>query len=222
VLFLHEENIFMSAKTSISISELAKSVKSDSEALSNIENEINTASVLTKADTSAVTKEEVETVLNKASEKQKAAATEAQKFVARVETKTVKTKAERAYDIVAEQLDVYKNATIGSADKVDALVKIVDAVTKAAKKSMLDLIYKFFSTNKDADFLQEANALQGIERVAKTNNIKIRVFYGALRALTLTPVSKDGLNLDVIRQIFRSDDFTNWCAVKLTELTRGR
>lgn len=212
----------MSAKTSISISELAKSVKSDSEALSNIENEINTASVLTKADTSAVTKEEVETVLNKASEKQKAAATEAQKFVARVETKTVKTKAERAYDIVAEQLDVYKNATIGSADKVDALVKIVDAVTKAAKKSMLDLIYKFFSTNKDADFLQEANALQGIERVAKTNNIKIRVFYGALRALTLTPVSKDGLNLDVIRQIFRSDDFTNWCAVKLTELTRGR
>ena len=212
----------MSAKTSISISELAKSVKSDSEALSNIENEINTASVLTKADTSAVTKEEVETVLNTASEKQKAAATEAQKFVARVETKTVKTKAERAYDIVAEQLDVYKNATIGSADKVDALVKIVDAVTKAAKKSMLDLIYKFFSTNKDADFLQEANALQGIERVAKTNNIKIRVFYGALRALTLTPVSKDGLNLDVIRQIFRSDDFTNWCAVKLTELTRGR
>jgi len=212
----------MSAKTSISISELAKSVKSDSEALSNIENEINTASVLTKAETSAVTKEEVETVLNKASEKQKAAATEAQKFVARVETKTVKTKAERAYDIVAEQLDVYKNATIGSADKVDALVKIVDAVTKAAKKSMLDLIYKFFSTNKDADFLQEANALQGIERVAKTNNIKIRVFYGALRALTLTPVSKDGLNLDVIRQIFRSDDFTNWCAVKLTELTRGR
>jgi len=212
----------MSAKTSISISELAKSVKSDSEALSNIENEINTASVLTKAETSAVTKEEVETVLNTASEKQKAAATEAQKFVARVETKTVKTKAERAYDIVAEQLDVYKNATIGSADKVDALVKIVDAVTKAAKKSMLDLIYKFFSTNKDADFLQEANALQGIERVAKTNNIKIRVFYGALRALTLTPVSKDGLNLDVIRQIFRSDDFTNWCAVKLTELTRGR
>ena len=212
----------MSAKTSISISELAKSVKSDSEALSNIENEINTASVLTKAETSAVTKEEVETVLNTASAKQKAAATEAQKFVARVETKTVKTKAERAYDIVAEQLDVYKNATIGSADKVDALVKIVDAVTKAAKKSMLDLIYKFFSTNKDADFLQEANALQGIERVAKTNNIKIRVFYGALRALTLTPVSKDGLNLDVIRQIFRSDDFTNWCAVKLTELTRGR
>lgn len=212
----------MSAKTSISISELAKSVKSDSEALSNIENEINTASVLTKVDTSTVTKEEVETVLNKASEKQKAAATEAQKFVARVETKTVKTKAERAYDIVAEQLDVYKNAAIGSADKVDALVKIVDAVTKAAKKSMLDLIYKFFSTNKDADFLQEANALQGIERVAKTNNIKIRVFYGALRALTLTPVSKDGLNLDVIRQIFRSDDFTNWCAVKLTELTRGR
>lgn len=212
----------MSAKTSISISELAKSVKSDSEALSNIENEINTASVLTKVDTSTVTKEEVETVLNTASQKQKAAATEAQKFVARVETKTVKTKAERAYDIVAEQLDVYKNAAIGSADKVDALVKIVDAVTKAAKKSMLDLIYKFFSTNKDADFLQEANALQGIERVAKTNNIKIRVFYGALRALTLTPVSKDGLNLDVIRQIFRSDDFTNWCAVKLTELTRGR
>lgn len=122
---------------------------------------------------------------------------------------------ERALDTVNQYLATYKQAPIGDPVKVVALEKIVGIVSKHPKKSILDTILAFFVENKNEEFLNERNALQGIGTTTQDVNIRIRVLYKIMIDLAFNRATRKTLALTMVRNIFGSDDLINWIAVKL-------
>lgn len=127
------------------------------------------------------------------------------------------TSEERAYDVVDAQLSILEKTDIGSQKAVAAWAKIVDTLSRHAKKNTLDNILFFFRVHRKDEFLQEQNALQGTETLSRSVNIRVRLLYSAMRSLSSNSASKETLNVGVIRNIFKNDDLTNWIAVQMSE-----
>ncbi len=130
---------------------------------------------------------------------------------------------ERAVISVQKYLEAYRDAEIGAIAKADALAKLVGIVYKFPRKDVLDTIYDFFCKYKDAEFLQPINALQRIESAStKTINLQIRILYETMRRLSTGKATKPkDLAIEVIRNVFSSDDFATWCRNMIAKLGRG-
>lgn len=201
----------MSNKT-MSLNDLSKELKNrDDHAKVFQEN------VLSKADDTTAAKEEQKAKDEVLQKQQKEAIDMAVAASPRQLTTRIprKDRAERAHDNVKAYLLNFKEAKIGSNEKVEALQKVLEVVNRYPKKQVLDEIYKFFVENKKEDFLNPKNALQNTANIEKTSNIKIRVLYEVMYSLAHGTATKKTISLEVIRNIFKSDDFVNWVAVNL-------
>ena len=88
-------------------------------------------------------------------------------------------------------------------------------ITRLPKKSILDEILAFFKENKEAEFLKEQNALQGITTVDMTQHHRIRILYSVMIGLARRTANKRNTSVNMIRNIFNSDDIANWVAIQL-------
>ena len=124
-------------------------------------------------------------------------------------------KSKKVRDDVSIYLENFKIAPIGSPNRINALLKIVELITRLPKKSILDEILAFFKENKEAEFLKEQNALQGITTVDMTQHHRIRILYSVMIGLARRTANKRNTSVNMIRNIFNSDDIANWVAIQL-------
>lgn len=127
---------------------------------------------------------------------------------------------ERAVDSVAVQLEIYKNSEVGSAQKVEAMQKILTTVKRYPKNNVLNTILDFFIQYKDEEWLGPLQALQGTAILDKSTNIRVRAFYEIMMELAKGTASKKTIALDMIRNLFESDDLVNWISVKMSQIGR--
>lgn len=124
-------------------------------------------------------------------------------------------KSRKVRDDVSIYLENFKISPIGSPNRINALLKIVELITRLPKKSILDEILAFFKENKEAEFLKEQNALQGITTVDMTQHHRIRILYSVMIGLARRTANKRNTSVNMIRNIFNSDDIANWVAIQL-------
>ena len=124
-------------------------------------------------------------------------------------------KSKKVRDDVSIYLENFKIAPIGSPNRINALLKIVELITRLPKKSILDEILAFFKEDKEAEFLKEQNALQGITTVDMTQHHRIRILYSVMIGLARRTANKRNTSVNMIRNIFNSDDIANWVAIQL-------
>ena len=93
-------------------------------------------------------------------------------------------------DTILTNLDKYINPKAGSSDRIQALAKIVDGITKQPTKEVLDTVLAFFTTNRDNDLLQENNALKNITELDITVHHKVRIFYVVMMQLARGTATK--------------------------------
>ena len=128
-------------------------------------------------------------------------------------------KAKRARDSVTVHLENLKNSP-NAMGRIAAWVRIIEVVTRFPKKSVLDEILTFFKENKDEAFLSESVALQGINTVEMTVHQKLRIFYTVMIGLAKRVATRKNTSIEVIRNIFASDELANWVAIQLDKRTR--
>lgn len=151
--------------------------------------------------------------VKKAEEKQAKAIIEAPKIIIGAKTSTIRGK--KSKDNVTVYLENFKMSPNGSSAKMQALLKMMELVVRLPKKSVLDEVLAFFKENKNEEFIQEQNALQGITAVDITQHHRIRIFYTVMIGLARKTATKKNTSVNVIRTIFNSDDIANWVAVQL-------
>lgn len=140
-----------------------------------------------------------------------------EKVVEKVEPVVVKkpaTAVRRVKDDVGIHLENLKTAANG-AQRILQWCKIIEVVVKYPKKSVFDEIHAFMKANKNEEFLSEAVALQHINSVEMTMHHRIRIFYTVMIGLARKTSTRRNTSIEVIRNIFSSDDFANWVAVQL-------
>ena len=142
----------------------------------------------------------------------------------RVIPKPRKTAADRSAmrirDLIQVNLEKYLDPKSKVADRIQALAKVVDGVSKQPKKDILDNILKFFYQNRTNELLSESKALQGISSLETTMHYKVRIFYMIMMSLANNTANTKNTSVEVIRNLFRSDDLPNWVAVQLARRSR--
>ena len=133
-----------------------------------------------------------------------------------------KTRAERIFDTTKANLEIYRAAEIGTPAKVEALAKVLDAALRSPSRSLLNLIYDFFRANRSESFLSPINALQGTTDLERITNLKLRLFYDIMMRLANNEANNRTLNMDMIKTVFKNEDFTNWISHKMRNLNRNR
>jgi hypothetical protein len=120
-------------------------------------------------------------------------------------------------DTIAVSLDKYISPKSGSSERIQALAKVVDCVIKQPTKDVLDSVLAFFIKNCDNDLLQENNALKNITELDITIHHRVRIFYTVMMELARGTATKKTISIEIIRNIFKTDDFPNWVAVKIAK-----
>ena len=82
---------------------------------------------------------------------------------------------------------------------------------------MLDAVLTFFVNHRDDELLQENNALKNITELDITVHHKVRIFYAVMMELARGTATKKTISIEIIRNIFKTDDFPNWVAVKIAK-----
>lgn len=141
----------------------------------------------------------------------------------RIRERTVqRTRAERIFDTTKANLEIYRTAKIGTPAKAEALAKVLDAALRSPSRSLLNLIYDFFRANRNESFLSPINALQGTTDLERITNLKLRLFYDIMMRLANNEANNRTLNMDMIKTVFKNEDFTNWISHKMRNLNRNR
>jgi hypothetical protein len=120
-------------------------------------------------------------------------------------------------DAIIVNLDKYINPRTGSSERIQALAKIVDGIIKQPTKEVLDNVLAFFVSHRDDEQLQENNALKNITELDITVHHKVRLFYAVMMELARGTATKKTISIEIIRNIFKNDDFPNWVAVKIAK-----
>lgn len=123
----------------------------------------------------------------------------------------------RIKDTILTNLDKYISPKSGSSERIQALAKVVDGVVKQPTKDILDAILAFFITNKDHPQLQECNALKSITELDEQMNYRVRIFYVVMISLANGTATKSNTSIEMIRNIFKADDFPNWVAIRIAK-----
>lgn len=175
------------------------------------------AKVLSRPDTPAKASEDPS--IAKTAEVQSASLQSAAKEAAttrQIKQRVPRSSQERAVDTVNKYLGIFENAPVGSPDKVDALKNIVATVVRFPKKNVLNTILAFFKEHQDAEWLGPMQALQGTTVLDKTSSVRVRLLYETMMQLATGRASRKTISLDMVRNIFESDDLVNWLAVTMS------
>lgn len=149
-----------------------------------------------------------------------AAAQEAQATQRVLRNRPQRSSQERAVDTVKRYLAMFENAAVGSKDKVEALQKIIAAVVRTPKATVLNEILAFFKAHKDDEWMGPMQALQSTEMLDKTTSIRVRTLYTFMTDLAAGTASNKTIQKEMIRTIFESDDLVNWISVKMANSGR--
>lgn len=180
---------------------------------------IQHATILSRPDTTA--KEAAQPAASQSqTEALKTAVNDSQSTRRMLRARTNRESQERAVDAIDRHLEMYETSTVGSPQKVEALQKIIATVTRYPKASVLNKVLEFFKKHKDDDWMGPMQALQGTTILDKTTNLRVRIFYSLMSDLASGRATKKTIQLDVIRNIFNSDDLVNWVAIKLNNSGR--
>lgn len=143
-----------------------------------------------------------------------------EKVILKPKKTTVDKSVMRIKDVIATNLEKYTDPKSKMHERIQALAKVVDGVSKQPKKDILDSILKFFYQNRDNELLSESQALQGISTLETTLHYKVRIFYSIMMSLANNTANTKNTSIEVIRNLFRSDDFPNWVAIQLAKRSR--
>lgn len=123
----------------------------------------------------------------------------------------------RIVDKIITSFEAYLNADIGSSERITALNEVTSLLVDGnAKKSVLDAIYRKFVEHKNSDALHPRNALQGLQALAKDDNLRTRIFYTVMSKLASGDKSTQ-LNLDTVQSVL-GEEFSVWASVKLESI----
>lgn len=179
----------------------------------------STAMVLRNASsTTDETTKEIKEVIDQSVKKQSEAIDKSSKEILSINERVRRTPSERASHRIAEYLNIYKNMEYSSPERAKAMQKILDIVMQFPSKSILDTILKFFIENKDQDFLDPINALQGIAVLDKTSNIRVRLLYTVFYKIATRTATRETISIEMLRTMFsnqKNDTFITWVATKL-------
>jgi len=120
-------------------------------------------------------------------------------------------------DSINVNLEKYMNPRTGASERIQSLAKIVDGITKQPTKEVLDTVLACFINHRDDDYLQENNALKNITELDITVHHKVRIFYAVMMELARGTATKKTISIEIIRNIFKTDDFPNWVAIKIAK-----
>ena len=186
-------------------------------ALSALADAVHQASALKKEADLTDVLEAAKAKQEKANAKQQEHLEKAKKEVTTRPPKPIPTTEERVFDQVQGQLEAIATGEIGSRITVAAWSRLVELLDKSAKKNVLDAILAFFVEHKNADFLAEKNALQGTQIMNKSRNLKLRLLYATMKEIASGTAGKNSINIGVIRNIFKNEDFTGWVAKQIAD-----
>ena len=124
--------------------------------------------------------------------------------------------AERAADTVKKNLDLLRDSAYDSNDHNVAWKRLVEVIERSPKKIILDTIKVFFIKHKNDDFLNALNALQGTVALEQSINIRVRLLYSIMMSIATDTATRKTVSLEMVRTVFKSDDFVNWVAVNLS------
>ena len=120
-------------------------------------------------------------------------------------------------DTIITSLDKYINPRTGNSERIQSLAKVVDGISKPPTREVLDAVLTFFVNHRDDEILQENNALKNITELDITVHHKVRLFYAVMMELARGTATKKTISIEIIRNIFKTDDFPNWVAVKIAK-----
>lgn len=120
-------------------------------------------------------------------------------------------------DTIITSLDKYINPRTGNSERIQSLAKVVDGISKQPTREVLDAVLTFFVNHRDDEILQENNALKNITELDITVHHKVRLFYAVMMELARGTATKKTISIEIIRNIFKTDDFPNWVAVKIAK-----
>lgn len=155
--------------------------------------------------------------LNKTTAAQKAALTTSVKkdTITLKDTPIRRSREERVYDRVMVSLTQYKEAKVGTLDRIVAIQKVMEGCLKQPKKHLLDAVLAVFKENKDNPSWQETQALQRIATLTPTSRLQLEIFFRLFMMLATKQASKKNVSLNQVRSIFKNEDFLNWIAVTM-------
>lgn len=134
-------------------------------------------------------------------------------------TKVPVDRATRALNRLNDYLNIYLSSANGSNQKLKALTDLTDIVYNNPKKNILDTVYRWFVANRNSDALNPRNALQGLQTVSPSANMRVRILYQVMSKLSCGD-KNIRLNIDTIQSIL-GEDVAAWVSVKL-EANRHR
>ena len=120
-------------------------------------------------------------------------------------------------DTIITSLDKYANHKTGSSERIQSLAKVVEGISKQPTREVLDAVLAFFVSHRDDELLKENNALKNITELDITVHHKVRIFYAVMMELARGTATKQTISIEIIRNIFKTDDFPNWVAVKIAK-----
>jgi hypothetical protein len=123
-------------------------------------------------------------------------------------------RAKRAKDMVSIHLTNFKEST-NYVGRIAALSKLVDVFNKYPTEAALNEALEFFRENKNAAFMQESVALQGITSLDMMTNHRIRIMYTVLLGMARGTIGRRNIGIDYVRNVFNNDVVPNWIANKL-------
>ena len=120
-------------------------------------------------------------------------------------------------DTIITSLDKYINPRTGNSERIQSLAKVVDGISKQPTREVLDAVLTFFVNHRDDEILQENNALKNITELDITVHHKVCLSYAVMMELARGTATKKTISIEIIRNIFKTDDFPNWVAVKIAK-----
>lgn len=127
-----------------------------------------------------------------------------------------RSREERVYDRVMISLTQYRDAPIGSLDRIVAIQRAMEGSLKQPKKHLLDAVLNFFKENKTHKGFQETTALQRIATLTPTARLQLEIWFRLFMMLATRRASKKNISLNQVRSIFKNEEFLNWLAVTMS------
>lgn len=183
----------------------------------DVAKDLSATAVLSKAEDTTEATAASDEAATASAEAQTAALKAAAATTATVKSPVTKRPAsERAVETVQKNLELLRVSAYDSNDHNTAWKRLVEVIERSPKKNILDMIKVFFIKYKNDDFLNVLNALQGTVALEQSINIRVRLLYSIMTDIAAGTATRKSISLEMVRTVFKSDDFVNWVAVNLS------
>lgn len=134
--------------------------------------------------------------------------------IKKASTKMYRSRQELDESRLPHYLELYQNADTPAA-RANAMANVVNIACKAITNEPLDMVLDFFRKHRNDEFLHETVGLQGVVSLQPSIGRKVRLFYTVLRGIANNSYNRRNIQMELIRNVFRSDTFVNWITARL-------